>query len=128
MNTKYRDGHREHLSYLATAYSHPDPEVREARYRAACAVAAVMTLRGELVFSPVAHGHGIAMSGRLPVSWDFWARLDTRMLAACDSLTVVCIPGWQESHGVRAEIAAAKALGLPVRYVDPCGEPIEAPA
>ena len=118
---------RDHLTYLATPYSDPDADVREGRYRAACAIAAVMTARGDLVYSPVAHGHGIALSGSLPVSWDFWQRLDRRMLAACDSLTVACVHGWEESHGVQAEIAAAKALGLPIRYVDPCGNPMEEP-
>lgn len=120
-------GARDHLTYLATPYSHPDPGVREARYRAACAVAAVMTTRGDLVYSPVAHGHGIALSGGLPVSWEYWGRLDRRMLAACDSLTVVCVAGWRESNGVQAEIAAAHGLGLPVRFVDPCGNPMEEP-
>jgi hypothetical protein len=114
-----------HLTYLATPYSHPDPEVREARYRAACAVAAVMSARGDLVFSPVAHGHGIALSGGLPVSWEHWERLDLRMLLACDSLTVVCLHGWRASRGIQAEVAAAREMGLPVRFVDPCGQPAE---
>jgi len=118
---------RDPLTYLATPYSDADPAIREARYRAACAIAAVMTARGDLVYSPVAHGHGIALSGRLPVSWEYWGRLDRRMLSACDSLTVACVAGWRESHGVQAEFAAAKALGLPVRYVDPCGNPLEEP-
>lgn len=121
------DDRRDHLTCLATPYSHRDPEVREMRYRAACAVAAIMTGRGDLVFSPVAHGHGIARSGNLPVSWDYWRRLDLRMLAACDSLTVVCLPGWKASRGVKAEIAAARALGLPVLHVDAFGNWIDEP-
>jgi hypothetical protein len=47
------------------------------------------------------------------------------MLAACDSLTVLCISGWQESKGVQAEIAAARKMGLPVRFIDPLGNPVE---
>lgn len=117
----------EELTYLASPYSDPDPGVRENRYRAACAVAAVMTARGDLVYSPVAHGHGIALSGRLPVSWEYWGRLDRRMLSACDSLTVACVAGWRESRGVQAEIAVARGIGLPVRFVDPCGNAIDAP-
>ena len=77
--------HPGHLTYLASPYSHPDPAVREGRYRAACAVAAILSARGDLVFSPVSHGHGIGLSGRLPVSWEYWQRLDLRMLASCDS-------------------------------------------
>lgn len=115
--------HPGHLTYLASPYSHPDPAVREGRYRAACAVAAILSARGDLVFSPVSHGHGIGLSGRLPVSWEYWQRLDLRMLASCDSLTVLCVAGWRESRGVQAEIEAARELGLPVLLVDPCGEP-----
>ncbi len=127
LGTFVRTGAFDHLTYLATPYSHPAASVREQRYRAACAIAAVLTAQGELVYSPVAHGHGIAVSGSLPVSWEHWKRLDLRMLRACDSLTVACIAGWQESEGVQAEIAAAEDMGLPVRFVDPCGNTMEDP-
>lgn len=115
----------DHLTYLASPYSHPDPGVREIRYRAACAVAALLSARGNLVFSPVAHGHGIALSGAMPSTWDLWERLDLRVLRGCDSLTVLCIHGWQDSRGVQAEVSAARALGLPVRFIGPCGDPME---
>lgn len=127
LGTFVAPGAFDHLTYLATPYSHRDAPVREQRYRAACAIAAVMTARGDLVYSPVAHGHGIARSGRLPVSWEFWQRLDLRMLRACDSLTVACVAGWEDSHGVQSEIAAAREMGLPVRFVDPCGNHVEDP-
>ncbi|MBM4398653.1 MAG: hypothetical protein FJ087_23570, partial [Deltaproteobacteria bacterium] len=71
------NGKHEHLTYLASPYSDRDPDVPEGRYRAACAVAAIPCARGELVFSPIAHGHGIAPSGLLPVSWAYWERLPT---------------------------------------------------
>ncbi len=113
------------LIYLASPYSHPDPAVREARYRAVCEAAARMIARGELVYSPIAHGHGIALFGRLPTSWACWRLLDLRMLEACDAVAVLCIEGWRESTGVQAEIDAAGALGLPVRFLGPCGDPVE---
>ncbi|MFA4945164.1 MAG: DUF1937 family protein [Lentisphaeria bacterium] len=107
-----------HLTYLASPYSDPDPAVREARFHAACHAASILMARGILVYSPIAHTHPIAQSGELPKGWEFWERYDRRMLAACDSLTVLCIPGWRESVGVQAEIAIAIEMGLPVRYVD----------
>ena len=75
---------RDHLTYLASPYSHPDPEVREGRYRAACAVAAVLCARGD---------NGLL--GRRP-----WAR-------------------------DRAVGLAARSIWLPVRFVDPCGMPVQ---
>lgn len=105
-----------HLTYLASPYSHPDAAVRQQRFEAACRVAAALIRRGHVVFSPIAHSHSIAQHG-LPVDWGFWERHDRRLLAACDELWVLKLDGWQHSRGVQAEIAIALALGKPVRFV-----------
>lgn len=107
------------LVYLASPYSHPDPAVREARFRAACAAAAHLMRAGVLVFSPIAHTHPIACAGGLPTGWEFWERYDRAVLAACGELAVLKLPGWTESKGIRAEIVIARELGSPVRYVEP---------
>jgi len=106
------------LVYLASPYSHPDPAIRQARYQAACRAAAWLIGQGHLVFSPIAHSHGIAQQG-LPGDWEFWQRHDRRMLEACDRLVVLTLPGWRESRGVQAEVAIARKLGKPVGYLAP---------
>jgi hypothetical protein len=106
------------LIYLASPYSHPDPAVREARWRVACRAAAQMMRRGELVFSPIAHSHSMCEVG-LPGDWAFWREFDQRMIAVCDELRVLMLDGWRESAGVSAEVDIANGLGLIVTFVEP---------
>lgn len=106
------------MIYLARPYSHPDPAVRQERFAAACRAAAELIRRGHVVFSPVAHSHAIAQHG-LPLDWRFWSRHDRRYLEACDEVAVLMLDGWRESVGVRAEIAIARELDKPVRYLAP---------
>lgn len=127
------EARREHLTYLASPYSPPahlegrmaGVVHRQVMFTAVARVAAIMMARGELLFSPIAHTHPIAMEGTLPTDWQFWQRYDTRMIASCDSVTVACLEGWRESRGVQAEIAEAERLGLPVRYVNEDGVPLK---
>ena len=106
------------LIYLASPYSHPDRQIQEQRFQAVCQQAAEMMRRGELVFSPIAHTHPIAAYD-LPGDWAFWRRYDRAMLERCDELAVLQLDGWEESIGVKAEIAIAKDLNLPVRFIRP---------
>ena len=104
------------LVYLASPYSHSNPEVQEERFQAVCAQAAEMMRNGIFVFSPVSHSHPIAAYG-LPGDWAYWQTYDSLMLSRCDKLVVLCLPGWKESVGVQAEIRIAQELGLPVSYI-----------
>jgi nucleoside 2-deoxyribosyltransferase len=106
------------MIYLVSPYSHPDPAVREQRFRAACQAAAALMRAAHLVFSPVAHSHPIAMCG-LPTDWGFWQRQDLRLLAQCDAVVVLQLDGWVESRGVRAELEVARALGKPIWFLAP---------
>ena len=106
------------MIYLASPYSHPDPAVRDERFHAVCRAAAALLRAGHAVLSPIAHSHALARHG-LPTEWSFWSRYDLEMLARCDQVVVLMLPGWQESAGVREEIRIARELGKPVRYVAP---------
>ncbi len=103
--------------YLASPYSHPDVQVRDARFHAVCRVAAMLSAAGVLVYAPIAHGHAIALAGQLPTDFAYWEALDRAMLAACGRVVVVTLPGWENSVGVQAEIRIATAMGLPIRYL-----------
>jgi hypothetical protein len=105
------------MIYLASPYTHPDPVVREERFAAACAVAAQLLRFGHLVFSPICHSHPLTRFG-LPLDWGFWERCDRQHLERCSELIVLMLPGWTSSRGVLAEIAIARELGLPVRYLE----------
>lgn len=111
------------MIYLASPYSHPDPLIREQRFREACRHAAFMMRRGSVVFSPIAHTHPIAVQNSLPTGWDFWRKVDTAILIRADSLVVLMLDGWKESKGVEAEIRFAKSMGIPTSYMEPEVQP-----
>jgi hypothetical protein len=110
------------MIYLASPYSHPDPAVREQRYVAACKAAAMLMRNnpwGDIVFSPIAHSHGIAIHGGLGLDADTWWEINMAMLEQCDEMVVLTLDGWRESAGVLQEIAKAKRVPLLVKYMDP---------
>jgi Domain of unknown function (DUF1937) len=112
------------LIYLASPYSHPDPEVREQRFQTVCKVAAKLMSKGHLIFCPIAHTHPLVIHGQLATGWEFWDKYDRAILSKCSEFWVVCLAGWQTSVGVQAEMAIAKELNLPIRFVDSDGETI----
>jgi len=105
------------LVYLASPYTHIQPEVMEARYQAALEKTAQLTRQGAAVFSPIVHSHPMGLAFNLPQDWSFWERVDRAFIAQCSELLVLCLPGWEQSTGVRAEIAIAHQLGIPVRML-----------
>jgi len=106
------------LIYLATPYSHPNRAVRVQRFKIANQVAAELMKKGLHIFSPISHTHPIAEEGGLPLDWQFWESYDRAILAACRELWVLRQEGWETSKGVRAEIAIAEELSIPVEYTD----------
>jgi hypothetical protein len=103
------------MIYLASPYSHPDPQVREQRFHAASAAAAVLMRAGHQVFSPIAHGHPLTQHG-LPGDWRFWEPHARWCLERCDEVVVLMLDGWEASQGVQAEIELAGKLGKVVWY------------
>ena len=91
----------------------------DARCLAAQKAAAQLMLEGYVVFSPIAHSHGVA--DHMPDSYrcdgDFWMGQDLPLLAKCDEMAVLCLNGWQESSGVCQEIAFAEQNSIPMRYL-----------
>lgn len=102
--------------YIASPYSHPDPEVRLARYWAAVKKAAEMMKAGHRVFSPIAHTHEIGLVLGDAVNHAFWMDQDKAILRHCDKLVVLMLPGWSESKGVAEEVEFARTLGIPIEY------------
>lgn len=105
------------LIYVACPYSHHDPAVRAERFGRANYYSARMMAAGLLVFSPISHTHPIALAGDLPKGWDFWERYDRAYLGICRALVVLCLPGWEQSKGVQAEIKIMDDLKRPVWYI-----------
>lgn len=109
------------LIYLAAPYSDPDAAVCEKRVvQASRAAALLMSRYGLVVFSPITHGHSVAphLPVKLAVSHEFWMAQCLPVLAKCDELFVLRLPGWDRSAGVKHEWDFAIRNNLPIRTVD----------
>lgn len=104
--------------YLAAPYSSAKKSERDRRYAAINQKAAELMLAGNIVFSPVSHSHSIAdhMPEERRCDHDLWMRQDLWMIEYVDELWVYCLPGWEISKGVYAEVTKANELGKPVAY------------
>lgn len=103
------------LIYLASPYAHPSADVREARLEAARHVCGRMVEEGRMVMSPLVYLGELAYKGVHPPQG--WYAFDLQLLARCDELLVLQLPGWEDSRGVLVEIAGAQARGMPVRLM-----------
>lgn len=115
----YDRGSSPSLRYIATPYSHPDPEIRQWRADAAGGVVARLAALNILAYSPIAHTHAIAQNHDLPKDFAYWSAFDHAMILRCDIVTIVMFDGWRESHGINAEYDIAQNYGRPVEFVDP---------
>ncbi len=109
----------ENYIYLASPYSHPDPQVREERFQEVNKAAAVLMQRGWVVYSPISHSHPIALAHDLPRGWTFWGRMDKAFIKHALLVAVLMLPGWRESVGIKAEMAIAREFNIPVVFLTP---------
>lgn len=107
------------LIYLASPYTNPDRDVMERRFQIVCRVAGRLMREGNLIFSPIAHTHSIAVVAELPRGWDFWKRYDETMLCACSEIWVLRLEGWNDSVGIKQEIQWSEREGKLVKFIDP---------
>ena len=105
--------------YLASPYSHEDPQVRYDRYVKACQAAAHLMRQGHVVFSPIAHSHPIEMHAPDLHGFEFWIKQDIPLLDLADRLVVLKLEGWDKSKGVETELAFAAKNFIPIEYLDP---------
>lgn len=110
-----------HLSaiYLASPFSSDDKLEKEWRFLKACDAAGYLMQQGKIVFSPIAHGWPIAKIRDLSTDWDYWYDQCGAMISRCQTIIVLCLPGWDKSTGVYEELKIAKAWNLELLYMDP---------
>ncbi len=119
----------EGLVYLASPYTHQDPDVREARFEAACQCAVAFITRGVYIFSPVVHCHPLTLMG-MPQEWAHWEEYDRALLNASSSLVALTMNGSVGSVGMNEEWNIMRSeLARPVYIFDgPFGGAGELPA
>lgn len=107
------------LTYLASPYS-KYPGGRKEAFKLACKKAAELMVQGEHIFAPIAHSHpieDIGMKGFIQ-DGDFWLDQDFAVLQSCNKVYVYRMAGWEESEGIKRELAFAADHGIPVEYID----------
>lgn len=104
--------------YLASPLTHPDPDVREYRYKKACRATAVLMKAGVPVFSPLLNSIPAVELGGLESEHDGFLAVDLPILRRCDEMLIVGLEGWTDSEGVKAEMFEAFAHNIPVTMIE----------
>lgn len=107
--------------YLASPYTDDNEKTQTLRAFAAAQVAAILMEQGFVVYSPIVHGVSLQRFMTELHDNDWWMKQCYAFLRRSERLFVLCIPGWQESRGVRLEIRAAELLGMDIEFVNPDG-------
>lgn len=101
------------INYLAQPYScNPEQAYLDALHYVGTSFAF-----GIMVYSPIIHNHPIAKLTNNPTDFHYWKDFDLSMLQRCDQLLVLDAPGWENSFGVKEEIAFAKTHKIPIKHV-----------
>lgn len=114
------------MIYLASPYSAKIHDGEEAgkvdevtehkRYMEACMAAGFLMLRGELVYSPIAHWHIIDRLFKGQIGYEDYIASDMQMIELCTEVHVLQIEGWDKSRGVALEIGYAQMKGKEIKY------------
>ncbi len=102
------------MLYLISPYTHDDPEVMAQRLLITRAAGAILAERGVHFISGVLLGDAYAAALRVEVDHAWWMGRCLPLLDVCDRAGVLPLPGWRDSAGVAAEIAAAQGYRLTV--------------
>lgn len=105
------------LIYLACPYRHENLLIQKKRCAAACYIAKELFAQGYQVFSPLTHNDLFArLHPEIPK--EQWMQFDLTILAFCNKLMVLKLAGWEQSDGVKREIAFAKERGLAIEEIE----------
>lgn len=104
------------IIYLACPYTSPDEAVRNERQALATKMAAYLMQQGNVVFSPITHGHAVAahLPAELTNDGEFWMAQCLPVLERCSVLVILPLPGWEKSIGIAKEVRFALERGMDI--------------
>lgn len=102
------------MYYIAAPYWHNDSNIREERRQKTIAYSMMLTRRGILNYSPLLYSEKFK---KTKVLEEYWLEHGIRMVDACNVIRVLCLDGWDQSDGVKNEIARAEEQGKFVEYI-----------
>lgn len=107
------------LIYVASAYSDPDKQVVQLRMNKFAGMMAKLIENRLHPVSPLLNHYldGV-VTINFPLTWDWWEDYSKLLLSKCDHMIVITGPGWENSTGVKGEIALANEMNIPITFVD----------
>jgi hypothetical protein len=107
--------------YIACPYTHPDPAIKEQRFKLATKIAALYVERGHIVYSPITHTHplDVELAGHGTLGSDFWVKFDETFMAICSEMIIIKTDGWDKSSGIKREMEYFKEHGKPISFFLP---------
>jgi hypothetical protein len=108
------------MIYLASPYTHKDPDIVAARVLETQRVAVHLWVEHrKVVFSPIMHWHHAAIDQDLPTDAKSWQDYNEEIMMRCDAVYLLCLDGWESSVGMKAELEFATTLNLPIITLNP---------
>lgn len=104
------------MLYIASPYTHEDPEVMERRYEEVFRFTQNLLQTGVVAFSPIVYGRAFHVREVMAGHYKAWQQFNDEMILRSDAVYVYQIPGWKTSKGVQHEIIFAKMNNVPVRF------------
>jgi hypothetical protein len=103
--------------YLACPYTHEHDFIQHRRYEQVTQVAATLMREGQCIYSPITSMHYLSRH-MTDVPHRFWLDHDLAILARCDKMIVLQLEGWEQSEGLKAEIAFAAEHNIPIEFME----------
>lgn len=100
------------MIYLMSPYSHEEEVIREGRYLAAEIACVAFWRQGIPVYCPIVHWHNTAKRHQLPWNAEAWKAQNMGVLVRCTRAGILTLNGWQDSVGLRAEVAEVRKLHI----------------
>lgn len=105
------------MIYIASPYTHHNLDVMISRYEAVLHHTGRLKSLGVICFSPIVYGHEFFIRGYAPPDFTFWREFNDKMILMSAEVTILTLPGYNESVGVKHEIDFARDNRIPVRFV-----------
>lgn len=106
--------------YVASPYSDEDAMVRQQRWREVCWLLAQLVQKHPtyIFYSPIAHWHITALNHDLPKDHKFWENQNETMIDWADQVWIYCLPGWENSKGIKSEITYVARQSKRIEFID----------
>jgi len=107
--------------FIISPYTDDDFDVRNRRAMEADTYVSELTQQGKVCYSAISAMHHLLYIGELPGTWDYWRMHCEVMIMHAYEVHVLCLDGWEQSEGVKAEMEIANVLGKKIKYITKTG-------